>query len=70
MKQYKFVPIGKEEGVLQVALADPLNEYVFEALEVFSDTPMEIYLSSEKDITEAIEQYFGSNWKYTSREDK
>ena len=66
MKQYKFVPIGIKEGVLQVALADPLNEYVFEALEVFSDTPMEIYLSSEKDITEAIEQYFGSNIQMTS----
>ena len=66
MKQYKFVPIGIEEGVLQVALADPLNEYVFDALEVFSDTPMEIYLSSEKDITEAIEQYFGSNIQMTS----
>jgi general secretion pathway protein E len=66
MKQYKFVPIGVEEGVLQVALADPLNEYVFDALEVFSDTPMKIYLSSEKDITEAIEQYFGSNIQMTS----
>jgi len=66
MKQYKFVPIGVEEGVLQIALADPFNEYVFEALEVFSDTPMEIYLSSEKDITEAIEQYFGSNIQMTS----
>jgi len=66
MKQYKFVPIGKEEGVLQVALADPLNEYVFDALKVFSDTPMEIYMSSEKDITEAIEQYFGSNIQMTS----
>lgn len=66
MKQYKFVPIGKEEGVLKVALADPLNEYVFDALEVFSDTPMEMYLSSEKDITEAIEQYFGSNIQMTS----
>ncbi len=66
MKQYKFVPIGIEEGVLKVALADPLNEYVFDALEVFSDTPMEMYLSSEKDITEAIEQYFGSNIQMTS----
>ncbi len=66
MKQYKFVPIGIEEGVLKVVLADPLNEYVFDALEVFSDTPMEMYLSSEKDITEAIEQYFGSNIQMTS----
>ncbi len=66
MKQYKFVPIGKEEGVLHVAIADPLNEYVFDTLEVFSDSPLEIYLSSEKDITEAIEQYFGSNIQMTS----
>jgi type II secretion system protein E len=66
MKQYKFVPIGLDENVIKVAMADPLNEYVLESLQVFSDRELEICLSSEKDIMEAIEQYFGSNVQMTS----
>jgi len=66
MKQYKFVPIGEKDGVLNIAISDPLNEYVLDALDVFSDMPIEIFLSSEKDIMEAIEQYFGSNVQMTS----
>lgn len=66
MKQYKFVPLGMEGDLMRIALTDPLNEYVFEALEVFTDRPLEICLSSESDIMEAIEQYFGSNVQMTS----
>jgi general secretion pathway protein E len=66
MKQYKFVPLGEENGVLKIAISDPLDEYVLEALEVFSDVPTEFFLSSEKDIMEAIEQFFGSNVQMTS----
>jgi len=66
MKQYKFVPIGMENGVLKIVISDPLNEYVMDALQFFSDQSLEIFLSSEKDIMEAIEQYFGSNVHMTS----
>ncbi|RJQ50343.1 MAG: type II secretion system protein GspE [Nitrospiraceae bacterium] len=66
MKQYKFVPIGMNDEVLKIAMSDPLNEYVLEALHSFTDKALEIYLSSEKDIMEAIEQYFGTNVQMTS----
>jgi general secretion pathway protein E len=66
MKQYKFVPIGMENGVLKIVISDPLDEYVMDALQFFSDQSLEIFLSSEKDIMEAIEQYFGSNVHMTS----
>lgn len=66
MKQYRFVPIGMEEGVLKIAMTDPLNEYVMDALQNFTDMPFDIYLSSEKDIMEAIEQYFGGNVQMTN----
>ncbi len=66
MKQYKFVPIGAEDNVLKVAVSDPLNEYVIDTLQFFSKKSVEIYLSSENDIMEAIEQYFGSNVQMTS----
>ncbi|NIO19506.1 MAG: type II secretion system ATPase GspE [Candidatus Aenigmarchaeota archaeon] len=66
MKQYKFVPIGMEDNVLKIAMSDPLNEYVLDSLRNFTDKSLEIFLSSEKDVMEAIEQYFGSNVQMTS----
>ncbi len=66
MKQYKFVPIGVEEGVIKIVMLDPLNEHVMDALMSFTDMHIDIYLGNEKDITEAIEQYFGSNVQMTS----
>ncbi len=61
MKQYKLAPIGVENNVLKIALSDPLDKYVLDALHAFSGKSLELFLSSEKDIMEAIEQYFGSN---------
>ncbi len=66
MKQYRFVPIGMEDGVLKIATYNPLDEYVTDALQFFSDQSVELFLSSEKDIMEAIEQYFGGNVHMTS----
>jgi general secretion pathway protein E len=66
MKQYKLVPIGIEDSVLKVAMNDPLDEYAINALRVFSGKSLEIYLSNEKDIMEAIEQYFGGAVEMTT----
>ncbi len=61
MKQYKFVPIGVVNDVIKVALSDPLDKYALDSLRIFSGKSLELFLSSEKDIMEAIEQYFGGN---------
>jgi len=61
MKQYKLVPIGAENDVLRIVMADPLDSYALDALQVFSGKSLEIFLGSEKDIMEAIEQYFSSD---------
>ncbi|PKL51780.1 MAG: type II secretion system protein GspE [Nitrospira bacterium HGW-Nitrospira-1] len=66
MKQYKAVPIGKENGVIKVAMADPLDLYAVNALQLFFNSDILIYLSSAKDIAEAIEKYFGGNVQMTS----
>ncbi len=66
MKQYKLVPIGVEDNVMKIAMVDPLDEYAINALRVFSGKLLDIYLSSEKDIMEAIEQYFGSSVQMTT----
>lgn len=66
MKQYKLVPIGLEDEVMKLAVTDPLNEYMLDALHNFTDMTLDICLGSEKDIMEAIEQYFGGNVQMTS----
>jgi general secretion pathway protein E len=66
MKQYKFVPLGMDDGVLKIAMSNPLDDYVMDTLKFFTDNPLNLVLSSEKDVMEAIEQYFGSNVQMTS----
>ncbi|MBI5195754.1 MAG: type II secretion system ATPase GspE [Nitrospirae bacterium] len=66
MKQYKLVPVGSDENVLKIAMVDPLDEYAIKALRVFTDKSLEIYLSGEKDVMEAIEQYFGGDVQMTT----
>ncbi|MDA8340490.1 MAG: type II secretion system ATPase GspE [Nitrospiraceae bacterium] len=66
MKQYRVVPLGRDNGVLKIAMADPLDTYALDALRLFSNSGIEAYLSSEKDISEAIEQYFGDSTQMTS----
>jgi general secretion pathway protein E len=66
LKQYKIVPIGIANNTLQIAVSDPLNKYILDVLSVFSGRPVELFISSEKDIMEAIEQYFGTDVQMTS----
>ncbi|MEF9426217.1 MAG: type II secretion system ATPase GspE [Candidatus Mariimomonas ferrooxydans] len=61
MKQYKLVPIGVENDVLKVAVSDPCDKFALDSLRIFSGKSLELFLSSEKDIMEAIEQYFSGN---------
>ncbi|TNF56825.1 type II secretion system protein GspE [bacterium] len=66
MKQYKIVPIGSDENFMKVAMSDPLDKYALDALQIFSGKSLDLYISSEKDIMEAIDQYFGSNVQMTT----
>jgi general secretion pathway protein E len=66
MKQYRLVPIGSDNGTLKVAMADPLDAYALAALKLYFKGDLEIVLSNEKDIDEAIEQYFGNSVQMTS----
>jgi general secretion pathway protein E len=66
MKQYKVVPLGRDNGRLKVAVADPLDRYARDALRLFAHGEIEWYLASDKDISEAIEQYYGSSVEMTS----
>jgi general secretion pathway protein E len=59
MRQYKILPLGVYDNKMKVAMTDPLDVYAVDAMRLASGKELDIYLSTEKDIFEAIEQYFG-----------
>lgn len=56
---YKVFPIKFENGILTVATHNPFNVAVFDDLSVIAKTPIDLVLASEKEIQEAIREYYG-----------
>lgn len=59
LRQYKVFPLGVNDNKMKVAMTDPLDVYAVDAIRLASGKELDIYLSTEKDIFEAIEQFFG-----------
>lgn len=66
MKQYMILPVGKTGGSVEVAMTDPLDSYAMDALRLFFKCDIEVFISSEKDMMEGIDQCFGSAVQMTS----
>ncbi len=58
---YKIVPVDREEGVLQVATADPTDVEKLDNLERLLDMRVEPLLSTEDDIREALRKYYNAS---------
>lgn len=59
-KHYKLVPIGVEEGVLEVGITDPDNLDAMDAVQFIStraEMPYKLYIISEADLARVIEEY-------------
>jgi len=57
---YKMVPLGIEEGVLQVGMTDPQNVEALDALNFIvrqSGLPFKVYLISESDFQQVLAKY-------------
>jgi general secretion pathway protein E len=59
MKQYKVFPLGVYNNKMKVAMTDPLDSYALDTMRLASGRELDVYLSTEKDILEAIEQFYG-----------
>lgn len=59
MKQYKVFPLGVYDNKIKVAINDPLDTYALDALKLASGRELDLYMSTEKDILDAVEQFFG-----------
>jgi len=60
MKQCKFIPIGINDHVLQIAIANHDDFYTIEALEHGYELNVEAFAGKEADILDAVERLYGT----------
>ena len=60
MKQFSFVPISLENNLLKIAISDPLDEYVADALKLSYEFDIEVCQGDPQDILDAIDRLYGS----------
>ncbi|TSB46243.1 GspE/PulE family protein [Alkalicoccobacillus porphyridii] len=60
-RKYMLIPIRKQNGVLQVAMADPLDYYAIDDLQMFTGFQIEPLIAIKAEIVEAIERYYQIN---------
>lgn len=59
-KKYNMIPIKKEGNTLTVVMPDPLNFYAIDDVKNVSGMDVEVSISPRKDISGAIDRYYGS----------
>ena len=56
--KYNLIAFSKENGVLKIAMNDPLNYYAIEDIRLLANMPIEIYLNEKAKIISSIEYYY------------
>jgi general secretion pathway protein E len=60
MKQCKFVPVGLEDGVLTLAMTDPMDDATKDSVRQTTGFQIRAVLGAESEIMDGIEKYYGS----------
>lgn len=58
--QYNLIAIDKIGNSLTVAMSDPLNIHAIEDVELITNCKVQVFVSTQTDIKEAINRYYGS----------
>jgi len=58
--QYNLIAIDKIGNSLTVAMSDPLNIHAIEDVELITNCKVQIFVSTQTDIKEAIKRYYGA----------
>jgi len=58
--QYNLIAIDKIGNSLTVAMSDPLNIHAIEDIELITNCKVQVFVSTQTDIKEAIKRYYGS----------
>ncbi len=59
VRKYKIVPLEYKDGVLTIAVADPLDFLSIDSLERILGVKLKAVLTSDKEIDQAISRYYG-----------
>lgn len=60
LKEYKLFPLSQDNGVLRIAISDPSNESLLDELVLITGKKLSVQLSTESEIMDAIEKYYGA----------
>ena len=58
--QYNLIAIDKIGNSLTVAMSDPLNTHAIEDVELITSCKVQVFVSTQTDIKEAIKRYYGA----------
>ena len=58
-RKYTLIPIRMVNGVLHVAMSDPLNVYAIDDVKIATGYNLVPYIAGKKDIAKAIDYYYG-----------
>lgn len=58
LKQYMIVPVDKKDNMVIAAMADPLDFFAIDAIQISTGLLVEPRICSEKDIISAIDNYY------------
>ncbi len=60
-RQYRIIPISRLKDMITVAISDPFNIFVMDDLKSITGHDIDVVMSTESDILEAIDEYYGSD---------
>ncbi|MBN1383472.1 MAG: type IV-A pilus assembly ATPase PilB [Elusimicrobia bacterium] len=60
VRHQTLIPISKENNVLTIAMADPLNVFATDDLRLMTGHEINVVIASENEIRTAIEKYYGN----------
>lgn len=66
-KQYCLIPVSKIGNVLTVAMSDPLNIFAIDDIKALTNFKIDPVISTENDIKEAINDYYGIHTQEISK---
>ena len=61
MRQFRFIPIARDDHTLTLAMADPLDFETIAAVRSYSGLRVDACLRAEQEILDAIERYYGES---------
>src|SRR3990167_7827150 len=61
-RQYRIIPISTLENTITIAFSEPLNIFAIDDLKNITDKDIDVVMSTNSDIMEAIDNFYGSKF--------